>query len=248
MHRIFGHAAHAAFKSTAAIATAVVTLALLFGATGPAHAQDAKSPSPTMGPLEPYLMPSQAAEVALARSAAPPSVAGEAEVLALGRHGYETAVKGTNGFVCYVQRSWAADFETPDFWNPRVRGPICLNAVSVRSILPPYLELTRWVLAGASKADLIERTKAALAAHQIPAPEIGAMSFMMSKDGYLGDAAGGPWRPHVMFFMPRTDASEWGANLHGAPVMSASYSVVPITLFFVPVQKWSDGTPVPMGK
>jgi len=30
--------------------------------------------------------------------------------------------------------------------------------------------------------------------------------------------------------------------------MSADYTVVPITLFFVLVRNWSDGTPGPMGK
>ncbi len=87
-----------------------------------AQAQDAKPPYPNMGPLDQYLM-ERNAEIALARSAAPESIAQEAEFLVLGQHGYETAVKGKNGFVCMVWRSWTAGTDDPDFWNPKLRGP-----------------------------------------------------------------------------------------------------------------------------
>jgi hypothetical protein len=62
---------------------------------------------PQFGPL----MESEA-EISLARSAAPASISGGAEVLVLGRHGYETAVRGKNGFVCVVERSWT-ELDTP---------------------------------------------------------------------------------------------------------------------------------------
>lgn len=55
-----------------------------------------------MAPLEQYLIQDRKAEIALAQSAAPESISRDAEVLVLGRHGYETAVKGKNGFVCIV--------------------------------------------------------------------------------------------------------------------------------------------------
>ena len=78
----------------------------------------------------------QADEIALARSAAPASIADDAEVLTLGSHGYESAAKGKNGFVCMVWRSWTAGFDDPQFWNPKLRAPVCLNAAAVRSVLP----------------------------------------------------------------------------------------------------------------
>jgi hypothetical protein len=71
-----------------------------------------------MADIEQYLM-TQEAEVALARSAAPESVAKDADVLVLDRHGYQTASQGSNGFVCLVQRSWSAGLDDPDFWNPK---------------------------------------------------------------------------------------------------------------------------------
>lgn len=226
-------------SSTAAIAA---LLALSLGGA----AQAAKAAYPSMAPIAQYRMASRAEEIALARSAAPPSISNDAEVLTLGARGYETAVKGKNGFVCIVERAWASDFEDAEFWNPKERGPICFNPASVRSVLPTYLKRTEWVLAGVSKADMVERTKAAIAAREIVEPEVGAMCYMMSKGGYLGDAAGGHWHPHLMFFVPRSEAAAWGANLPGSPVLGGGGGLEPGTVFFTIVPNWSDGTPAAM--
>lgn len=231
--------------------TGLAALALSFAASGQAQAQTRapapKASYPAMAPIDQYRIASQAAEMALARSAAPPSISGEAEVLVLGAHGYETAAKGKNGFVCIVQRSWASDFDDAEFWNPKERGPICFNPASARSVLPSYLKRTEWVLAGASKAQIVARTKAAIAARTIGPPEVGAMCYMLSKDGYLGDAAGGHWHPHLMFFLPRTAAAAWGANLKGAGVLGGGAGgLEPLTVFFVLAPNWSDGTPGPV--
>jgi hypothetical protein len=218
--------------------------ASLTGAVGPASAQAAAAPYQTMAPIAQYRIASQSDEIALARSAAPPSLSKDADVMTLGDKGYETAVKGKNGFVCIVERSWASDFGDAEFWNPKERAPICFNPASVRSVLPTYLQQTKWVLAGATKPQLIERTKAAIAAGRIVPPEVGAMCYMMSKDGYLGDAAGGHWHPHLMFFLPH-DAkgpADWGANLPGVPVAGGDVGLDPASVYFVVVSKWSDGT------
>lgn len=60
---------------------------------------------PHMAPIARYQTASRAAEIALARSAAPASISGSARILVLGKHGYETAVAGKNGFVCLVVRA-----------------------------------------------------------------------------------------------------------------------------------------------
>ena len=75
------------------------------GLVGAARARTPQHAYPSMAPLEQYLMADRNAEIALARSAAPPSISRDAEVMVLGSHGYETAVKGKNGFVCIVERS-----------------------------------------------------------------------------------------------------------------------------------------------
>ena len=65
---------------------------------------------------------------------------------------------------------------------------------------------------------------------------------MLSKDGYLGAAAAGPWYPHVMLYGPPVAGSEWGADVAGSPVFSSPSDLLPLTLFFVSLRKGPDGT------
>ena len=102
-----------------------------------------------MAPVDQYLM-ERNAEILPARSAAPVSISSDATILVLGRQGYETAVRGKNGFVCMVERSWMAAFDSPEFWNPKVRRAECLNRQAARSMLPIADLRTRMVLAGHS--------------------------------------------------------------------------------------------------
>ncbi|HLY78491.1 MAG TPA: hypothetical protein VKQ70_03900 [Caulobacteraceae bacterium] len=236
-------------RRTALAGVAMALGAALTSAAGAADVHAAPAPYPNMAPMAQYRIASQADEIALARSAAPPSISNDADVMTLGDHGYETAAKGKNGFVCIVERSWSNDFGDAEFWNPKVRAPICFNPVSARSVLPTYLHQTEWLLAGASQAQLEARTKADIAAGRIAPPEVGAMCYMMSKDGYLGDGAGGHWHPHLMFFLPHDGKSlaAWGANLPGVPVQGGATSLDPAAVYYVIVAHWSDGTPAAMG-
>lgn len=224
--------------------TALASTFLVLGFSIQGYAQQTKPPSyPAMAPAEQYLIANKDEEVALARTAAPPSISAAATVLVLGRQGYETAVKGSNGFVCFVERSWTAGFDDGEFWNPRVRAPNCFNPPAVRSVLPQYLERTEWVLAGIRRAQLIERNRLAMASRHFTAPAAGSFSFMLSKNGYLNDEAGGPWAPHVMFFLPYGEARAWGAGLEGSPVLGADAAKDEPTVLFIPVRRWSDGSP-----
>jgi len=208
------------------------------------NGQKANSPYSSMAPLDQYLM-ARNAEIALARTAAPKSISADATVVVLGRHGYDTAVQGKNGFVCIVERAWMSPFDHPEFWNPKNRSPICYNPAAARSILPYTFKRTELALAGLSNPRMLERIKVAIANKELPTPEPGAMSFMMSKEQYLNDAVG-HWFPHLMFHIPKTDSTNWGANLDGSPVvMDPRELPEPETIFFVPVGKWSDGTPAP---
>lgn len=225
----------------------VCGLAFLLGAIGSACADDVKPAYPAMAPVGQYRVASASEEIALSRSAAPTSISADASVLTLGEHGYETAIKGKNGFVCLVQRSWASGFDDAGFWNPKLRAPICFNPAAARTVLPAYLERTQWAIAGVSKADMSNRTSAELAANRIATPEPGAMAFMMSKQQYLGDLAA-HWHPHLMLFFAHADGADWGADLHGSPVIASPDDSQRITTFFVLVPTWSDGTPAVMEK
>jgi hypothetical protein len=219
---------------------------LLLSAVWRMQAQDTKAPYPSMAPIDQYLITDRNAEIALARTAAPKSISADATVLVLGRHGYETAVKGKNGFVCIVERAWMSPFDHPDFWNPKNRSPVCYNPPAARSVLPYTSNRTAMVLAGLTNQQMLERIKAEVARNELPTPEPGAMSYMLSKEQYLSDSVG-HWHPHLMFHIPKTDGESWGANLDGSPVVLDPRLVPePETVFFVPVGKWSDGTPAPV--
>jgi hypothetical protein len=221
--------------------TAFTTFAFMFAMTAPwlMQAQDAKSPYQNMAPVEQYLM-ERNAEIALARSAAPESISREAEVMVLGPKGYETAVKGTNGFVCVVHRSWTSEANDPEFWNPTRRGPMCLNAQAAKSYLPNTIMRTNLVLAGRSEAQMFDALKAAFEKKELPPLESGAMCYMMSPQAHLSDRDG-RWRPHLMFFLPSTEASASGANLPGSPIFEDDDGPDRMTVLMVPVAKWSDG-------
>ena len=199
---------------------------------------------PTRGPIAPYLMPDRQTETVLARSAAPPSIAAKAEVLLLTSHGFETAVKGTNGFVCLVERSWASPFNDTEFWNPKERGPDCYNPPAARTEIPQLLQEAQWALAGLNRQQMEERTKAAFADHTFRSPEPGAFGFMLSNKGYLNHAHG-PWYPHLMFFIPRDQVASWGPDVENSPTQSVDRGPYLSTLIMVPVLTWSDGSPAP---
>jgi hypothetical protein len=233
-------------------ALAFIALAFALGAARHAPAQGATNPYPTsMAPLDQYLM-DRDAEIALARSAAPPSIAKDATIMILGRHGYETAVEGKNGFVCNVDRSWMDPFEnSPEFWNPKRRGPVCYNPQAARTLLPILLIRTNLALAGKSKAEMNEGMKVAIEKGELPALEPGAMAYMMSKQGFLNSKCG-DCSPHLMFYVPVKDAKTWGAGAltSDLPVLLAPHfngDPEPVTEFIVPVPAWSDGTSADSG-
>jgi hypothetical protein len=242
-------------KNVAAIAIKGFALLAVLGTAQHAMAQDATTPYPKMAPIEQYLM-DRDAEIALARSAAPDAISHDASVIVLTRHGYETAVEGKNGWVCWVGRGWMGMTDHPEFWNPKVRAAECINPPAVRSVLPYAYKRTELLLAGHSKQEVIAAIKAAIDKKELPALEQGTVSYMMSKDSYLSDY-GGHNAPHMMFYETAKDGAAWGANLTNSPVLSVNYWYIsaeaypqlktfpPLSVFLVVVDKWSDGTPAP---
>ena len=202
----------------------------------------AQSPYPRMAPIEQYRM-DRTAEIALARTAAPPSISRDADVLVMGEKKYETAVKGKNGFVCLVGRAFTGPLNNPEYWNPKNRSPACLNPPAARSVLPFYLKEASMVLAGYSKAQIDDGIKRALDNKELGAPESGSMTYMLSKEAYLTDR-GGHNLAHLMFELPLIDAAAWGADVADSPIFSASFAPVPMIEFNVPMGQWSDGTDV----
>src|SRR5215469_16089551 len=159
------------------VAVLVLAFSLVFAA-GEIRARDAKTQYPHMAPVDDYLMTDRNAEIAMARSAAPQSISHDATVLVLGKHGYETAVEGKNGFVCVGERAWMSPSDSPEFWNPKLRAPICFNPPAARSVLPHTYKRAELALAGRNIAEIFEATKAAFSKGELPALEPGSMSYM----------------------------------------------------------------------
>jgi hypothetical protein len=225
-----------------------VALALACSATALAQVPSPDPDYPTMGPVERYLMPSVASEIALARTAAPSSISAKASILALTKTGYVTAVAGTNGWTCLVGRSFQGGLDDPEFWNWRNRSPVCLNPPAVKSVLPYYVARTKWAFAGATRDELAKKAQAGYASHQFTDPLPGSLSFMLSKQAYLNDEVKGPWHPHVMLFVAMDQMDTWAAGFNGSPIIAPPANTMrayePITIF-IPVHRWSDGSKDP---
>jgi len=243
-------------KIAARVAVGALALVSLLSTAASTRAQDAERAYPTMLPVSQYLMDRDAA-IALARSAAPEAISKDASVLVLTPKGWETAVQGTNGFVCMAGPSWTASIDFYDIWSPKQRGAICLNPAAVRSILPIFRKLTQMTLAGVTSVkERIAGIQEAYAKKEIPAVEPGAMSYMMSRNAYLTHLGHSHNLCHVMFFLPIKNPAELNANDAYSPISSTSMwfpdpdkpdsplnkelpqlRVVPIE-----VPYWSDGT------
>lgn len=222
------------------IATTGFALLAALTAARSSAARHAATRYPKMAPTGEYLMADERAEIALARSAAPESISRDAQVLVLRRHGFRTAVRGKNGFVCLVGRGWSSAPDA-DYWNPKVRVPMCLNAPAARTYLLAVLKITDLGLAGRTPTQATAALAAAVAGKELPPMAPGAMCYMMSKQGYGGDSVP-HWSSHLMFFYSDTDPAIWGANLPGSPVIAAVDPLVHLTQFVIPTHRWSDGT------
>lgn len=202
--------------------------------------QTLKVPARSMLPVSGYLMPRDA-EVSLARSAAPRSISQNAQILVFTKTGYHEAVKGTNGFVCMVARSWSAGFGDPDFWNPRVRVPICYNAAAALSQVPETIKRTEVALAGNPESQIHAAIEAGFSSGELPVAKAGSLAYMMSKRTYFS-AREGHWLPHLMLFVPETPPKSWGAGLPGSPIRGVDLPEEHLTVFLIPIGRWSDGT------
>lgn len=243
-----------------AIVTGVVVLLVFVGTLANAQSQlsgsQLRRKYPKMAPIDAYLM-DRDAEIAMARTAAPEAISKDASVLVLTRHGWETGAKGTNGFVCMVERGWTSDVDFPEMWNPKIKGIDCLNPAAARTILPIAYKLTQMTLAGDSERERIAGIQAAYAKKEIPAPEPGAIGYMMSKQAYLGDNPPSDMSHLMIFEATSKTNAEWGAWLPHVPLGSSSYwfpdppneypeakQLPPLRVLYVAVPRWSDGTSV----
>jgi hypothetical protein len=199
--------------------------------------------------LAPYLMP-RADEIALARTSAPNDLGKAASIWVLTRAGYEEVERGTNGFACFVGRGWSGPILVgppnarrlhPDVFDEKLRAPHCFNALAARSVLPWQIARTRQLMAGVP-AELVDaRIDDEFKAGKLSLPEPGAMAYMTSPHQDLGPAFG-PWRPHVMIYLPHLTNADWGIPgfTHDFPFVAEPGT--PWSVAVVPMRAYSEGS------
>jgi len=173
-----------------------------------AHAQDRKYAS-----FSEYQMTRQA-EIALAKSAAPERISGHATIKVLTATGYEVAVKGDNGFLCLVMRSWSAAPDPQATYYAKLRSPICFDPVAARTVAPAEELRTKLGLEGKDPAAIANEVAARYGLGQLPKMEGVAFAFMWSASQDTGPGFGA-WHPHMMVYAPYYENSMLGGNAIG---------------------------------
>ena len=194
-------------------------------------------------PLSEYLM-DEAAEIALARSAAPDNVSGPAAVKVLTPQGFKVVVEGKNGFVCLVLRGWGAPTYSPPplreyVYVADLRAPICFDAISSRTMMPYYELRHKLGMEGKSPDEITRGIEAAYAKGDLPSADTASIAYMFSSDQYLGPHLGhGFIYPHLMLFLPYYDNAKLGGNdrRSGLPFLSDDAGT-PFAVTIVPMDK-----------
>jgi hypothetical protein len=208
---------------------------LIFALTAmAANAQEAKYP-----PLSSYLM-AQEAEIALAKSAAPPSISGRATIKVLTKAGFEVASSGDNGFVCLVMRGFTG---APSFtpaslralaYDPGTLAPICLNPQAVKVVLPYYELRTQLAIQGKTPEQIAQAVKQAYEKGDIPKRDEVSFAYMWSADQNLGPA--GHWHPHMMVYAPNYSNAMIGDNRPGSHLPAVTDDAgTPFAVLVIPV-------------
>jgi hypothetical protein len=212
------------------------SILLLIGITATPAAAQGKYP-----PIADYLMPRDA-EIALARSAAPPVIADRASVKVLTKTGFEMASQGDNGAVCLVMRGFSAPTYTPAafraiVYDPAIHAPICFAAPAARAVLPYYELRTKLAIAGKDPDQITEALQAAYVKGELPRRDGATFAYMFSAHQHLGPGIGA-WRPHVMVFVPYADAATVGATPFGDAVPQVTDDAgTPFAVVVIPVDE-----------
>lgn len=218
--------------------TAAIIPALLTGlipATVAGQGWDARMES-----LDAYLL-DEAYEVLLARSAAPEHIASDARVLVLRRDGYHEAVAGGNGFTCLVERSWSSPIGPhTDFFNPKLRAPICYNQEAALAIMRDYMRRTELALGGASIGEIREAVERDIGTGKLRAPRGLAMSYMLSNGQLLGTNTG-RFKPHIMIYVPYTTEEQIGSPPPGCEhICMFEHVGGPLSAVIVPMKEFNE--------
>lgn len=172
-------------------------------------AQDPPSPGA-------YLM-DEAEELRLAATAGPKAVTVGASYYVLRPGGFERVTKGTNGFHCFVERSWGTPTDDHRIvFDPRVKAPHCINQEGAETTMQEIFLTAELVMEAKSADEVREGVDRAFASGELRLPRELSLTYMMSKHQWLGPGIEA-WRPHLMIWIPYLEASEIGVQAPGSP-------------------------------
>ena len=167
------------------------------------------------------------AEIALARSAAPPAVARTARIWVLTERGYVVADSGKGPINCYVGRPWVESIE-----------PHCFDEEGSATIFPIQRRRSELYMAGKSFKEAESVIAAGIAAKRLRLPRRPAITYMMSADQSLitetGDAVGA-WQPHLMIYFPNLPAEGTGLAGFVAGVGFVENPGTPFSALIIPL-------------
>ena len=165
----------------------------------------------------------EAEELRLAATAGPKEITEGATYYVLRADGYAKVKDGTNGFHCFLERSWSGPSSVNKRgFNPRVRAPHCINPEGARTTMQEIFMVAKLAMAGHSGEEIDRVIERAYADGDLTLPTSLSLTYMMSKHQHLADAVGA-WKPHVMMWIPYLTKDQVGlyrsssANLEGKP-------------------------------
>jgi hypothetical protein len=168
----------------------------------------------------------EAEEIRLARSGAPPDVTRTATILVLKNGRYVETIKGGGSVTCLVNRSQPLSLE-----------PECYDAEASATILPVHLFQTEQRIAGRPRPEIDATVAARIQSGEFRLPRRPALVYMMSAEQVLYNDEGrrvGPWLPHLMWYFPYLKAGDLGLAAGGATISflgegtALSAAVVPV--------------------
>ena len=143
----------------------------------------------------------EAEELRLASTAAPAAISSGATYHVLRSGGFAEVRKGTNGFHCFVERSWSGPSPTNTrAFDPSTRAPHCINPEGARTTMREIFRVAELAMAGSTQEDIDRTIQQAYDDGTLTLPTELSLTYMMSAHQHLGKA--GAWRPHVMLWLP----------------------------------------------
>lgn len=163
-------------------------------------------------------------EIALALSAAPAHLRGEASVFIFGKSGYEKARPGTNGFNCMVNRDGIQNGDT-------ALHPTCWDPEGSRTILPVMLRVGELLAQQKSAAEIKRDIDEGFDQSRFHGPLKAGIAYMLAGDVKFDPRSGQlsttVFPPHYMIYAPGVTNADIGvsnAALKQSPGLPFVYS------------------------